>query len=182
MKLNSGHVEMAIRRHVNPFQVTLIPECVVRCSRGLRTIEYGPNIRPYEYEHFDEYRADFITISTSDYATEIEVKVSRSDWKADADKPKWSGLPDYITRFIYCVPEELGIPDFVPDFAGIWHIRPAHDGGLRIVTVRAPRRIGKEKVPPKVKAKWLSVFYHRFWHQRISLSNRIPKMQRQDAA
>lgn len=178
MKLNAGHVEQAIRRHVNPFQTTLIPECVVRCSRGTKTIEYGGNIRPYFYEHFDEYRADFILVSGADYVTEIEVKVSRSDWKHDSEKSKWEGLPDYISKFIYCVPKELGIPDFVPDFAGVWHIHTRSDGTMDVRTARAPKRIGKVKVPDSVKAKWMSCFYHRYWHQRILLSKRLPTQKR----
>lgn len=180
MKLNAGHIEQAIRRHVNPFQITLIPECTVRCSRGVKTIDYGPGIKPYTYEHFEEYRADFLMVTTSDYATEIEVKVTHADWKHDAAKTKWQGLPDYITRFIYCVPEYLGVPDYVPEFAGIWHIRQCEDGTMRISTVRAPKRIGKAKVPADVLKKWMSCFYHRYWHQRIKISGRLPKMK--DAA
>lgn len=173
-KLNAGHVEQAIRRHLNPFQNTVIPECAVRCPLDWKATAYGG------YENWMEYRADYLSISGSDYATEIEVKVSRSDWMADISKPKWPVMPKYISKFIYCVPEYLGIPDFVPEWAGVWHVRIYSTGEMGIVVVRAPKRIGKEKVPADVKARWLSVFYHRYWHQRIHASARLPKAQKEE--
>ena len=172
IKLNSGHVEQAIRRHINPFQQTIIPECAVRCDLGLKTGFDGA----YTYQDYHEYKADFLTISVSGYATEIEVKVSKADWKSDIKKQKWEALPGYISRFIYAVPESLGIPDFVPDFAGIWHIVVAKDGCMRIKVVRAPKRLGKEKVPEPIVIKWMSVFYSRYWHQRISASKKLPSL------
>ena len=172
MKLNSGHVEQAIRKHINPFQQTLIPECSVRCDMGDKLSKNGK--RRYSVAH--DYKADFITMSVAGYATEIEVKTSRADWRADLEKAKWSAMPDYISRFIYVVPEALGLPDFVPEFAGVWHI-VQHGKALKVVLIRAPKRIGKEKVPEKVKTKWMSVFYHRYWNQRIKASTLLPKLK-----
>lgn len=184
-KMNSGLVGEAIRIHINPFQQTLIPECPVRCDRGIKKSEFSG----YEYPMHHEYRADYLTISTAGYATEIEVKVSMSDWKHDLVKPKWDGLPPWITRFIYCVPEELGMPDWIPEFAGVWHIvkRKVHTAGVPsregygIRVMRAPKRIGKEKVPADIVKGWMKNFYYRYWNQRSSLCKRIPQSVREEA-
>jgi hypothetical protein len=172
--MNAGLVAQALLRHINVFQLTVIPECTVRCSRGMKTVHGGNGWPGYEYEDWFEYRADFMMVSVAGYATEIEVKVSKSDWKCDLVKEKWASLPSWITRFIYCVPEELGIPDWVPEFAGVWHICQDHRGGLWVKVVRAPKKLGKEKPPEDVVKRWTDVFYSRFWHQRYALNKRIP--------
>lgn len=145
--MNSGMVEVALRRHLNPFANTLIPECEVR--------ETG-------------HKADFMSISAAGYVTEIEVKVSMGDWKADLKKAKWGRMPFYICKFVYLVPEELGIPDFIPDFAGVWHVKKRCDGAYSCVVVKAPKKMaGSIKVSQKIKDKWMSCFYYRYWNQRI---------------
>lgn len=108
------------------------------------------------------YRADLLVITPNHYATEVEVKDSLSDWKADLSKEKWVfGLPDWITRFYYAVPESLGMPDWVPEFAGVLHI-----SGTRVRIVRAPKTLCRQKVPEKVMARMLDRTYIRYWYDR----------------
>lgn len=119
------------------------------------------------------YLADLMWVTGSGYATEIEIKTSISDWRADNYKSKWCGLPPYISRFIYCVPENLGMPDFVPEFAGIWHVKKRGERNI-VGVVRAPKRIGKEKVPDKVMHQWMSNLYYRYWQNKLHRDNRLP--------
>ncbi|MFP3277482.1 MAG: hypothetical protein RXR52_42270, partial [Paraburkholderia sp.] len=127
--------------------------------------------------------------------TELEVKVSRADWRADLSKPKWRDMPDWVTRFIYVVPEDLGIPDFVPELAGVWHVVPRvvtldkysdeerrGTDGYEIVLARAPKLLGREKVPPAVVAKWMKNFYYCYWDQRIHAERRIARHVREGVA
>lgn len=177
LPMNAGLVEAAIRRHVDHRANTLIPEAPIRIGR------YG------------EYRADFLMVTAAGYGTELEVKVSRADWRADLSKPKWRDMPDWVTRFIYVVPEDLGIPDFVPELAGVWHVVPRvvtldkysdeeRQGadGYEIVLARAPKLLGREKVPPAVVAKWMKNFYYRYWDQRIHAESRIARHVREGVA
>jgi hypothetical protein len=172
--MNALQVETAIRRHTRG--VTLIPEASVRYSKGMAEGWGGKS-----YERFGDYFADFMMVSDSNYATELEVKVSLADWRVDLQKPKWTGeaFPKWITRFIYVVPVELGIPSWVPEVAGIWHVKQGfiRVGGVlcpdfpRLTVARAPKRIGKEKLPSEVMSKWLLSMYYRYWNMRTERFN-----------
>lgn len=164
-KITAGHVEQALRLHLNWQTNKLIPEANI----------------PYVQNKFQTYRADYISISGSDYATEYEVKVSLSDWKADLKKGKWGNMPPWINKLIYVVPEHLGVPDWVPPEAGIWHLvlvpsRVKKSPTLRIKVIRAPKRIGKEKVPTDIYNKWMSNFYYRYWNARNLRDRTLPPL------
>lgn len=69
--------------------------------------------------------ADLIVLSKTGYLTEVEVKVSLSDWKADLEKRKWlrkkfqNGL---VKRFFYAAPEALAARHAelaLPSMAGV---------------------------------------------------------------
>lgn len=180
LPMNAGLVEAAIRRHVDYRANMLIPEASIRYGLGGKV---------------GEYRADFMMITRAGYGTELEVKVSRADWRADLTKEKWVGMPNWVTRFIYVVPAELGIPDFVPAHAGVWHVIPRaaildrysdqerHGfDGYDIKTVRAPHLLGREKVPQVVIGNWLRNLYYRYWEQRISIDGRIARAVREGVA
>lgn len=157
----------------------LVPEAPVRLSLGKQRRLIGTP-HEYEWESTTDYLADFISVTDAGYATEYEVKVSRADWLADLKKPKWtSGFPGYISKFVYVVPQKLGIPEWVPPAAGVWHLvdskRSKFDrwDDTHVVVARQPQRIGKEKVPDKVLELWRRAFYYRFWRLRIDLDRRI---------
>lgn len=160
-KITAGHVERTLRQHLDWKVNKLIPEANI----------------PYCKKVYSSYRADYISISGSGYATEYEVKVSMSDWKADLKKGKWGNMPAWISKFIYIVPEHLGVPDWVPAEAGIWHIcRRGETQQLYIKVVRAPKRIGKEKVPIETVDNWMSNFYYRYWNARNTRDKALPAL------
>lgn len=160
-KITAGHVERTLRQHLDWKVNKLIPEANI----------------PYCKKVYSSYRADYISISGSGYATEYEVKVSMSDWKADLKKGKWGNMPGWISKFIYVVPEHLGVPDWVPEEAGIWHIcRRGETQQLYIKVVRAPKRIGKVKVPIETVDNWMSNFYYRYWNARNTRDKSLPAL------
>lgn len=71
--------------------------------------------------------ADVLSILKSGYISEFEVKISRSDFKADAKKDKWKhyelriekNIPNY---FQYVCPKGLIHPSEVQDFAGLIYV------------------------------------------------------------
>lgn len=81
------------------------------------------------------FELDLAIISKDWYLTEVEIKISRSDWMRDKDKKKWvveaQSKTNYyrkrhkVTKFFYAVPEKLldNIPDFVTPETGIISIR-----------------------------------------------------------
>jgi hypothetical protein len=91
-------------------------------------------------------RADLVVITRARYVTEVEIKVTLADWRADAKKPKWSKKPPkvdhlpewqrpyelqshenllrrraHVSRFFYAIPESLAdkIPADLPEGVGI---------------------------------------------------------------
>jgi len=79
---------------------------------------------------------DVISISKSDFIYEYEVKISRSDFKADFKKPKhnlitekkfvitenvktWYLVPNY---FYFVVPENLISVEEIPEYAGLMYL------------------------------------------------------------
>ena len=78
---------------------------------------------------------DVLSILKSGYIVEYEVKISRSDFKADAKKSKWKWFrmkkedrtPNY---FFYVCPHGLIQVEEIQDFAGLIY---AHDNHLEVV-------------------------------------------------
>lgn len=182
--MNALYIERAIRQRADWYRCPLIPEALIRIQGNLVTPQWG---EPYHQMH--EYFADYVQVTDAGYVTEFEVKTSRGDWLHDMKKQKWAHgpLPSYIARFIYVVPSKLiekGIPDWVPEFAGVWSVRlvtgyRGNNPEPYIDIVRNPRRIGKEKVPDDVLARWMSVFYYRYWQMRMNLEGeKIQQMSR----
>lgn len=173
-KLTSGHLLYAVAHRLEFRSGLLVPEAPVEYVTGHSGLQNG-----YSYELTGSYLADAMWVTRSDYATEFEIKISRADWKADNDKGKWGFMPPWINRFIYVTPVELGIPDFVPEFAGVWHWAPNDRYGWtwgKLTVARAPRRIGQTKVPASVKERWLYNLHCRFWHKRLYVDNRVPRI------
>lgn len=159
-KITAGHMDRVLRRHINYMTKKLIPEASIPFVRGR-----------------DSYRADYILMSQAGYATEFEIKISMSDWKADLKKPKWDQMPDWINQFIYVVPEHLGIPDWIPDFAGVWHVH-GYVGTIdaRVTVARAPKKRGKTKAPQELIDKWMYNLYFRYWSLRANRDKVLPKL------
>jgi len=88
-------------------------------------------------EHFDPWRniivnnfcyvihrlheCDLLILSCSNYATEVEIKVSPGDLRADSKK-KHGHVSDFIRRFYFAVPEELEelALELIPERAGLF--------------------------------------------------------------
>jgi hypothetical protein len=174
--MTSAEICLALTYHFQPTRNLMLFEMPINAKpierRSSRSFQYpldnafGPPAPMIWNEHVD-YLADLLVITPNDYATEVEIKVSKSDWKNDAQKRKWSaGLPDWICRFIYVVPEKLGIPDWVTPKCGVLHATEGRNG-ISLKVARGPGRFGFVKVPAKTKAYLLNCAYQRYWQQRI---------------
>lgn len=120
-----------------------------------------PNVNPASWAE-----CDLLGVRKSDYVEELEVKISRSDFKNDAKKTvvvqngdKYPTMLKYealerglapINYFSYVVPAGLLEPNEVPDFAGLIYIAP---GGY-------PHRVKKAKLLHKRKATYEDKFHY----------------------
>lgn len=115
------------------------------------------------------WEQDFVVVTDSMKVWEVEIKVSREDWRADQHKSKWKD-PNWqkVSRFYYCVPVQLiadGIPPWVPEYAGVITATKAKDG-WRLRTAREAKNRSTFKLSDKWLNKLLSSTYHRFWRTR----------------
>ena len=113
-KLHAGNIELALARFFNPRINIIVPNV----SWGL-----GFN-----------YECDLLVVTKAGYATEIEIKVTRSDIKADFSKRHTHGSKK-IRRFFYAVPDYLSNCDLLPTDCGLISI----DENLRCRTLRPPK-------------------------------------------
>lgn len=105
---------------------------------------------------FSDWELDVVSINKNNFLTEYEVKISRSDFKADAKKKKWIYYTDKnhwfkcANYFYYVCPKDLIKVEEIPSFAGLIYV----DAG-EIITVKKAPRLHKEKHD---RAKILSKF------------------------
>jgi len=92
------------------------------------------------------WEMDMFSMSSSGYAWEYEVKVTRSDFKAELRKSKkWDhyekkmdGTPNY---FCYVVPSNLISVEDIPDYAGLYYFTDSD----KIAEVKKPKLLHKSK-------------------------------------
>ena len=122
----------------------------------LKTYFLSPNTKKYEITNLYVYgwESDYLAITKSMVAYEVEIKVSKADFKNDfknkQDKhllfedgnmigrfPKGSSMPNY---FYYAVPDGLITPEEVPDYAGLLYVQP-----WGVTFVKQPKKLTDEK-------------------------------------
>lgn len=133
------------------------------------------------YYH-DGFESDFLRVSKSGYVTEVEVKVSRSDYMADFRKSRdfcpfdretrtW-GKRTHVNKheqikqgftglkyFYFCVPEGLLCPEDVPEYCGL--LVCSESGRIR-EKKKAPTLINANKIEDKKKRKMIFNLYCRY--------------------
>lgn len=122
------------------------------------------------------WESDFLLKTKAGYWYEVEVKISRSDFKNDRkNKPekfdiiegRKSGLrPNY---FSYCVPEHLldKVADLIPSYAGICKVNSHGHIGI----VRMPRQLHGEKISDD-SLNLLEKFYYNYSNLRWKYDNK----------
>jgi len=67
------------------------------------------------------HECDILVLSTSNYATEVEIKISRNDLLKDKEK-RHGHYHNHIARFYYAIPDKLQdlALEIIPDRAGLF--------------------------------------------------------------
>ena len=86
------------------------------------------------------HECDLFVVSKQGYATEVEIKVSKSDLLKDKEKSH-SHVSDKIKQLWFAVPEELKdvALQHVPERAGVLYAQRHPKGHLMILTARKPK-------------------------------------------
>ena len=154
-----------------------------------KVLRYGflsPNSIKYVMENLTVYKweSDTLLVTKSGYAYEIEIKISRADFKNDfKHKEKkhlfleGKGMKDGLGReyddrwrpnyFYYAVPEGLISPDEVPDYAGLIYIHPLSSWPhFRVDNVKVASQLHKTKFDAE-RLGLMDKFYYNYrnWKQ-----------------
>ena len=117
------------------------------------------------------HECDLLALSSSNCAHEIEIKVSKSDLKADLGK-KHGHRSEKIKCLWFAVPVELkeSCEKFCPERAGIILVsmRPDPDGGLRPIAsvFRKAKPSGGRKFGVDERLKMAELGVMRYWSRR----------------
>lgn len=154
-KITTNDMELALATSkTSPFNFLKNPIVSIRCS----------DIFGHE--------TDFVSINKSDYATEVEIKISKTDFKNDFKKCHHheSG---YIKYFYYAVPYYMVdfAKEHLPEGAGLLMIIPAKPVGKVITIIPAAPKKGVRKITDKIRAKLQRYMSMRYW----SLLKRVRK-------
>lgn len=129
---------------------------------GLRSLMSSPEFFLCNMYVFT-WESDVLILTKSHYWYEIEIKVSRADFKNDLKHKfqKHNTLSDADTTdkpnyFYYAVPEGLISPEEVPTYAGLIYMH-----GSRPEIVKLPQKLHNEKMrTDRIGFTLLSKFYH----------------------
>lgn len=156
---------------------TLEAEIKLMHMFGIRRNIIVPNVS--DWSGLVMFEADLLILTKSNYATCIEIKVSKADLKNDLKKKHIKKLGKIINgktalawyyrnlkHFYYAVPEELleDAKNQIPSFAGLININHG--------VVRKPKLISNKKWPDEMKVQLLRLGTMRI----LNLKHRIKEL------
>jgi hypothetical protein len=150
---HAGRVLFALAQHFNWWETRMITEFEI-----------------------DGGRADLLVVSKAGYATEIEIKISRKDWRADQAKAKFMCERPHISRMFYAVPaplyQRLNLdqpPSWLKPHVGILVVLDGKPGYDAVREVRAATRFRARRLPDRTLNQIDTAFYYRFWRQHMEI-------------
>lgn len=112
--------------------------------------------------------ADFVTINRKKMLSEFEIKISRSDFKADfRNKPRKHlnmkmGTCE-VNYFYFVCPENLIHPEEVPQHAGLIYVGKYDHGAFDVYSVKKAKRLHSNPVNEKIKDNMFVSVMHKFY-------------------
>jgi hypothetical protein len=117
------------------------------------------------------YEADLVVLRPSDWAIEVEIKVSAADIKADLSKRRQHDSNLFCALY-FAVPESLADNANIPAHAGILSVYWRDLRGWRVKKIRdATRRKTARKWTPETRRKLYELAAMRIWSLKEHLSN-----------
>jgi hypothetical protein len=120
------------------------------------------------------YEADLMVCSKAGFLTEVEVKVSATDWKNDAKKQKWRVVAGdrvprtkLVKRFFYAAPLKLAQrwPEFgIPAHAGVYGVERDRYGRRVFTRLRDAKTLPDfRRLTDREMADFVRLAAVRFW-------------------
>lgn len=138
------------------------------------------------------FETDMLVLTKSNYAYGFEIKVSKSDLKADFKKPQHAkfdephrangkrGLERFYSKFKYfnyAIPEQLKecALELIPDFCGLWCLKKWQEGTqikTKFYQAREPKKLFDYKWSEKQRYELARLGTMRIFALKIALSYR----------
>lgn len=132
---------------------------------------------------FLAWEADLLVSSKAGFLTEVEIKISAGDWKADLKKDKWARHPslmgdgkvahldwEKVKYFWYAAPHHLAVrwKEFgIPEEAGVYGMRLWPDGRISHEVLKpALRRPGTRRLNDEEMKALARLGAIRYWSKR----------------
>ena len=125
---------------------------------------------------FFNHECDLLRLSRAGYATEIEIKISKSDLVKDKEKRRghyhskikhlYFAIPDYLERYQYHVPDHAGII-IVSSTRKIW---VGQMQTYKCVITRKPQNNGSYKFSESERLRLLELMAMRIWRLKMKLA------------
>jgi len=164
--MTTNKMETLIYRYFESGSLAIVPR--VTKNNGWLDTEVNPMI----WKNIVNHECDILIVTKNHYLTEVEIKISLSDLKADFKK-KHQHKDENIKNFYYAFPAEMKEKaiELIPKECGIL-IAVKKEAGIpyrKIECYRKPK-INKEAKPINdiVLSKIYRLGYLRYWNYRIS--------------
>ena len=151
MRITAQRIELVVAEHFCYRRNLIVPN-----------VHWGLNL-PYE--------ADLVVLRPSNYAIEVEIKISASDIRADLKKRRQHDS-NLFRELYFAVPEELSENTNIPEHAGVLSIYEYKPGWLKVKKIRNPAlRKTAVKWKPETRQKLCELAAMRIWSLKHHLSN-----------
>jgi len=152
-KLSYLDIELAIVKHYGIRQHIIVPNCY---------INFGTSV---------DHECDLIIIKRSGYAEEIEIKMSKSDFKADFKK-KHRHIDERLQHLYYAIPSEIyeQCKELIPEYAGVFTITKYEDRAFTKCVKSAPKKKCR-KLTTEEQLKIARLGVMRVWNLKEKYNN-----------
>lgn len=142
-------IELAIAKHYDTRQHIIVPNCY---------INFGTSA---------DHECDLLIIKKSGYAEEIEIKMSKSDFKADFKK-KHDHVDERLQHLYYAMPINVyeQCKELIPDYAGIYVIRKNLTGKAYASCVKNAPKKECRKLTESEQLKIARLGVMRIWNMK----------------
>lgn len=150
-KLHAGHIEVAVAKLIGWRTHTIVPN-----------VSWGLGLK---------HEADMLVLDKSNRLTEVEIKVSKSDLKADLSKKHGHSSP-IISRLVYAVPDDLveTASQILPNGVGIISVSwNSYRGSYKAKWVRNCKHSKSRKPDEKQIIKLAQLGCMRIWSLKEKL-------------
>ncbi len=119
------------------------------------------------------YEIDLLILSTSNYATEVEIKISKGDIKRDLSKSTCAHKSNKIKKFYFAVPDYLVDCEYIPEDVGLISVKKIltrSQDYIKCEIIRPARINGNaRKFSDYERNKLLQLGYSRLWTLKKAL-------------